>query len=137
MGGGEVESRGAKSKSTILPVGTWSKIHLRQSELAPWTKGRDGWSEVGGEISKLSRSYHFLLRNFGRLFGCSKNVLKGDPTSKTWVLELYHECSPLLYPIFDFLHSLLGAACLAAGTWTILKSKSEILTIHLWNAAFS
>ncbi|KAI6030596.1 hypothetical protein F5J12DRAFT_801609 [Pisolithus orientalis] len=55
-GDGETESGGVKPKSTILPVGSWSKTHLRQSERAPWTKGRDGWSGVGGEISNLTFS---------------------------------------------------------------------------------
>jgi len=32
------------------PQGTWSKTHLRPSERASWTRGRDGWSGVGGEI---------------------------------------------------------------------------------------
>ncbi|KAH7885544.1 hypothetical protein F5I97DRAFT_1810990 [Phlebopus sp. FC_14] len=30
---------------------TWSKLNLRPSERAPWTRGRDGWSGVGGEVS--------------------------------------------------------------------------------------
>ncbi|KAI6044749.1 hypothetical protein EDC04DRAFT_2865675 [Pisolithus marmoratus] len=47
-GDGEMESRGVKSKSAM---GTWNKTHLRESERAPWTRGRDGWSGVGGEIS--------------------------------------------------------------------------------------
>ncbi|KIO06128.1 hypothetical protein M404DRAFT_139835 [Pisolithus tinctorius Marx 270] len=56
-GDGEIESGGVKSKSTILPVGSWSKTHLRQSERAPWTRGRDGWSGVGGEIRYLMLWY--------------------------------------------------------------------------------
>ncbi|KAI5986170.1 hypothetical protein EDD15DRAFT_2299353 [Pisolithus albus] len=53
---GNPEWRNVKSKSTILFAGTWSKTHLRQSERAPWTRGRDGWSGVGGEISNLTFS---------------------------------------------------------------------------------
>ncbi|KAI6147453.1 integral peroxisomal membrane peroxin-domain-containing protein [Pisolithus tinctorius] len=56
-GEGEIESGGVKSKSSILPVGSWSKTHLRQSERAPWTRGRDGWSGVGGEIRYLMLWY--------------------------------------------------------------------------------
>lgn len=37
-------------KSSVQPPGTWSKTHLRQTERAPWTRARDGWSGVGGEI---------------------------------------------------------------------------------------
>ncbi|KAI6027327.1 hypothetical protein BKA83DRAFT_4227474 [Pisolithus microcarpus] len=56
VGNGEAEPRNVKSKSTMLPAGTWSKTHLRQSERAPWTRARDGWSGVGGEISNLTFS---------------------------------------------------------------------------------
>ncbi|KAL4081033.1 integral peroxisomal membrane peroxin-domain-containing protein [Scleroderma citrinum] len=40
----------SKSKQKV-PQGTWSKTHLRPSERVPWTRGQDGWSGVGGEIS--------------------------------------------------------------------------------------
>lgn len=39
------------SRPKAPPQGTWSKTHLRSNERAPWTRGRDGWSGVGGEIS--------------------------------------------------------------------------------------
>ncbi|KAG9308876.1 hypothetical protein JVU11DRAFT_11336 [Chiua virens] len=31
--------------------GTWSKANLRPNERVGWTRGRDGWSGVGGEVS--------------------------------------------------------------------------------------
>ncbi|KAG2133360.1 integral peroxisomal membrane peroxin-domain-containing protein [Suillus clintonianus] len=37
-------------------AGTWSKTHLRPADRAPWTKARDGWSGVGGEVSNLTFS---------------------------------------------------------------------------------
>lgn len=30
--------------------GTWSKTNLRPNERVGWTRGRDGWSGVGGEV---------------------------------------------------------------------------------------
>ncbi|KIJ59667.1 hypothetical protein HYDPIDRAFT_33004 [Hydnomerulius pinastri MD-312] len=33
------------------PLGTWSKSNLRANERNGWTRGRDGWSGVGGEVS--------------------------------------------------------------------------------------
>ncbi|KIJ59664.1 hypothetical protein HYDPIDRAFT_33002 [Hydnomerulius pinastri MD-312] len=33
------------------PVGTWSKSNLRANERSGWTRGRDGWSGVGAEVS--------------------------------------------------------------------------------------
>ncbi|KAG1763620.1 integral peroxisomal membrane peroxin-domain-containing protein [Suillus occidentalis] len=32
-------------------TGTWSKTNLRSADRAPWTRARDGWSGVGGEVS--------------------------------------------------------------------------------------
>ncbi|KIK43400.1 hypothetical protein CY34DRAFT_81842 [Suillus luteus UH-Slu-Lm8-n1] len=32
-------------------AGTWSKTNLRSADRAPWTRARDGWSGVGGEVS--------------------------------------------------------------------------------------
>ncbi|KAN0074594.1 hypothetical protein V8E55_011643 [Tylopilus felleus] len=37
-------------KTTGTP-GTWSKANLRPNERVGWTRGRDGWCGVGGEIS--------------------------------------------------------------------------------------
>ncbi|KAG8214334.1 hypothetical protein J3R82DRAFT_9294 [Butyriboletus roseoflavus] len=31
--------------------GTWSKVNLKPNERVGWTRGRDGWSGVGGEVS--------------------------------------------------------------------------------------
>jgi hypothetical protein len=31
-------------------AGTWSKTNLRSADRAPWTRARDGWSGVGGEV---------------------------------------------------------------------------------------
>ena len=57
--GDEVEDGGSKSKQKVPPPqGTWSKTHLRPSERAPWTRGRDGWSGVGGEIRWVVSLYH-------------------------------------------------------------------------------
>ncbi|KAI6151326.1 hypothetical protein EDD17DRAFT_1148400 [Pisolithus thermaeus] len=87
VGDGEVESGGVKSKSAILSEGTWSKTHLRRSERAPWTRGRDGWSGVGGEISSnltfsLSPGWAFVETESWRA------DLEG-----TWVLEGQHSDS--------------------------------------------
>jgi len=50
---GEDESEGLDGGSGVAAAGsgTWSKTHLRPSDRAPWTRGRDGWSGVGGEVS--------------------------------------------------------------------------------------
>lgn len=37
-------------------AGTWSKTNLRSADRAPWTRARDGWSGVGGEVSNLTFS---------------------------------------------------------------------------------
>ncbi|KAG2155853.1 integral peroxisomal membrane peroxin-domain-containing protein [Suillus bovinus] len=37
-------------------AGTWSKTNLRPADRAPWTRARDGWSGVGGEVSNLTFS---------------------------------------------------------------------------------
>ncbi|KAI9568458.1 hypothetical protein HD554DRAFT_2098163 [Boletus coccyginus] len=36
--------------------GTWSKVNLKPNERVGWTRGRDGWSGVGGEVSNLTFS---------------------------------------------------------------------------------
>ncbi|KAG2344391.1 hypothetical protein BDR05DRAFT_961741 [Suillus weaverae] len=49
---------GDGSGGTLLSTGTgsWSKTHLRPADRAPWTRARDGWSGVGGEVSNLTFS---------------------------------------------------------------------------------
>lgn len=44
---------GDGSGSALLGAGagTWSKTNLRPADRAPWTRARDGWSGVGGEVS--------------------------------------------------------------------------------------
>ncbi|KAG2100400.1 integral peroxisomal membrane peroxin-domain-containing protein [Suillus discolor] len=44
---------GDGSGSALLGAGagTWSKTNLRPTDRAPWTRARDGWSGVGGEVS--------------------------------------------------------------------------------------
>ncbi|KAG1732390.1 integral peroxisomal membrane peroxin-domain-containing protein [Suillus paluster] len=44
---------GAGSGSALVGAGTgtWSKTHLRSADRASWTRARDGWSGVGGEVS--------------------------------------------------------------------------------------
>lgn len=44
---------GDGSESALLGAGagTWSKTNLRPADRAPWTRARDGWSGVGGEVS--------------------------------------------------------------------------------------
>ncbi|KAH0826222.1 hypothetical protein J3R83DRAFT_5680 [Lanmaoa asiatica] len=39
---------GGKATGT---AGTWSKANLKSNERVGWTRGRDGWSGVGGEVS--------------------------------------------------------------------------------------
>ncbi|KIJ17533.1 hypothetical protein PAXINDRAFT_179567, partial [Paxillus involutus ATCC 200175] len=50
-GGGGEGDRGAGTGT-----GAWSKANLRVGERAGWTRGRDGWSGVGGEVSNLTFS---------------------------------------------------------------------------------
>jgi hypothetical protein len=44
---------GDGSGSALLGAGagTWSKTNLKPADRAPWTRARDGWSGVGGEVS--------------------------------------------------------------------------------------
>ncbi|KAI6123391.1 hypothetical protein EDD16DRAFT_1566085 [Pisolithus croceorrhizus] len=98
MGDGEVESGEVKSKSTILPEGTWSKTHLRRSERAPWTRGRDGWSGVGGEISNLTFSlspgWAFVETESWRADLEGTWVLEGQhPDSKQANVKTQHVCA--------------------------------------------
>ncbi|KAI6128775.1 integral peroxisomal membrane peroxin-domain-containing protein [Pisolithus croceorrhizus] len=70
-----------------LSGGRRAKTHLRRSERAPWTRGRDGWSGVGGEISSnltfsLSPGWAFVETESWRA------DLEG-----TWVLEGQHSDS--------------------------------------------
>ncbi|KAG6332158.1 hypothetical protein ID866_6930 [Astraeus odoratus] len=56
--GDEAKAEGsAKLKSKMQSSGTWGKAYLRSSERAPWTRGRDGWSGVGGEVRWVSCMY--------------------------------------------------------------------------------
>ncbi|KIK79992.1 hypothetical protein PAXRUDRAFT_833805 [Paxillus rubicundulus Ve08.2h10] len=47
----EGESDNAAGTGIGTERGTWSKANLRVGERAGWTRGRDGWSGVGGEVS--------------------------------------------------------------------------------------
>lgn len=49
---------GEGSGFAIVGAGTWSKTHLRPAERVPWTRGRDGWSGVGGEVRFVFSLYH-------------------------------------------------------------------------------
>ena len=42
--------------------GTWSKANLKPNERVGWTRGRDGWSGVGGEVRCVSVVISSLLR---------------------------------------------------------------------------
>ncbi|KAG1735208.1 integral peroxisomal membrane peroxin-domain-containing protein [Suillus lakei] len=44
-------SFGTQDDLDAVGTGTWSKSHLRPADRAPWTRARDGWSGVGGEVS--------------------------------------------------------------------------------------
>lgn len=68
-GSDEVEDGVSKPKQKPPPQGTWNKAHLRPSERAPWTRGRDGWSGVGGEIRCVAcMSYSLVSAIFRVLY---------------------------------------------------------------------
>lgn len=58
--GGEDDSASTTSTATVTAlgdgtkgtetVGTWSKANLKPNERVGWTRARDGWSGVGGEV---------------------------------------------------------------------------------------
>ncbi|KAF9240168.1 hypothetical protein BU15DRAFT_61505 [Melanogaster broomeanus] len=50
-GSGEAGIGAAAGTRTGTERGTWSKANLRVGERVGWTRGRDGWSGVGGEVS--------------------------------------------------------------------------------------
>jgi len=50
LGSGLDGGSGSGSVLAAAGTGTWSKAHLRPADRAPWTRGRDGWSGVGGEV---------------------------------------------------------------------------------------
>ncbi|KAF8125165.1 hypothetical protein EV363DRAFT_682104 [Boletus edulis] len=55
--GGDDDAASTMSSSTVTATGgTWSKANLRPNERVGWTRGRDGWSGVGGEVSNLTFS---------------------------------------------------------------------------------
>ncbi|KAF8550194.1 hypothetical protein OG21DRAFT_1487939 [Imleria badia] len=66
--GAEDDAASTTSSATVTPMGladagkgtgtggTWSKANLKPNERVGWTRGRDGWSGVGGEVSNLTFS---------------------------------------------------------------------------------
>ncbi|KAF8836389.1 hypothetical protein BDN67DRAFT_334839 [Paxillus ammoniavirescens] len=58
-GGGGEGDRGAGTRT-----GTWSKANLRVGERAGWTRGRDGWSGVGGEVRWVIYLFFSLFLSF-------------------------------------------------------------------------
>ncbi|KAG9307898.1 hypothetical protein JVU11DRAFT_12973 [Chiua virens] len=63
--GGEDDAASTTSTGTVtgpgdakgtMVGGTWSKGNLKPNERVGWTRGRDGWYGVGGEVSNLTFS---------------------------------------------------------------------------------
>ena len=53
-----------------VAAGTWSKANLKPNERVGWTRGRDGWSGVGGEVR-----YVFWLYSCRRLLFMSEVLM--------------------------------------------------------------
>lgn len=87
----------ADAVKTMGTPGTWSKANLRPNERVGWTRGRDGWCGVGGEIRCIHLTYVFEVLAFAvgrnahlfctaatslspcRLVGRSSKPKAGDP----------------------------------------------------------
>ncbi|OJA15820.1 hypothetical protein AZE42_04034 [Rhizopogon vesiculosus] len=63
FGSGSGSGSGAGSAFIATGAGTWSKSHLRPADRAPWTRGRDGWSGLGAEVSALGNESAGAFKN--------------------------------------------------------------------------
>lgn len=75
--GGEDDASSTTSTATAgtvpVPGGTWSKANLKPNERVGWTRGRDGWSGVGGEVRCVSVVVSHRARSLPPR--CSRRVL--------------------------------------------------------------
>ena len=89
---------GTGSAFSATNTGTWSKSHLRPADRAPWTRGRDGWSGVGGEVRCVC-SWFRLIARLLRLAGRSARNPNGQIVRAAVILIYIHLSSCIANPL--------------------------------------